>query len=69
MDKITDHLYLGDIRAAANLFLLKQHVSKVEKALLSGMSKRPNLTPSSVVCRVSLMCSKFLRASTPVSQL
>ena len=28
MDKIIDNLYLGDIRAAANLFLLKQHVSK-----------------------------------------
>ena len=27
MDKIIDNLYLGDIRAAANLFLLKQHVS------------------------------------------
>lgn len=27
MDKIVDNLYLGDIRAAANLFLLKQHVS------------------------------------------
>ena len=27
MDKIIDGLYLGDIRAAANLFLLKQHVS------------------------------------------
>ena len=26
MDKIIDNLYLGDIRAAANLFLLKQHV-------------------------------------------
>jgi|LakMenE18May11ns_1017448.scaffolds.fasta_scaffold9457806_1 hypothetical protein len=28
MDKIIDNLYLGDIRAAGNLFLLKQHVSK-----------------------------------------
>ena len=27
MDKIIDGVYLGDIRAAANLFLLKQHVS------------------------------------------
>jgi len=27
MDKIIDGLYLGDIRAAANLFLLKSHVS------------------------------------------
>ena len=27
MDKIVDGLYLGDIRAASNLFLLKQHVS------------------------------------------
>lgn len=27
MDKIIDNLYLGDIRAAGNLFLLKQHVS------------------------------------------
>lgn len=27
MDKIIDNLYLGDIRAAANLFLLKSHVS------------------------------------------
>ena len=26
MDKIIDNLYLGDIRAAANLFLLKSHV-------------------------------------------
>jgi len=26
MDKIIDGLYLGDIRAAANLFLLKSHV-------------------------------------------
>ena len=29
MDKIIDNLYLGDIRAAANLFLLKQHVSEI----------------------------------------
>jgi hypothetical protein len=27
MDKIVDGLYLGDIRAASNLFLLKSHVS------------------------------------------
>ena len=27
MDKIIDGVYLGDIRAAANLFMLKQHVS------------------------------------------
>ena len=26
MDKIEEKLYLGDIRAAANLFLLKSHV-------------------------------------------
>ncbi len=29
MDKIIDGLYLGDIRAAANLFLLKQNVRLV----------------------------------------
>jgi|PersoiStandDraft_1058852.scaffolds.fasta_scaffold776724_2 hypothetical protein len=27
MDKIIEGVYLGDIRAAANLFLLKAHVS------------------------------------------
>jgi len=30
MDKIIDGLYLGDIRAAGNLFLLKQHVNKLQ---------------------------------------
>ena len=29
MDQITDNLYLGDIRAAANLFLLKSHVRRL----------------------------------------
>ena len=27
MDKIIDNLYLGDIRAAGNLHLMRQHVS------------------------------------------
>jgi len=33
MDKIIDNLYLGDIRAAANLFLLKSHVGTTAPAL------------------------------------
>lgn len=34
MDKIIDNVYLGDIRAAANLFLLKQHVRKLQTSKL-----------------------------------
>lgn len=38
MDKIIDGLYLGDIRAAANLFLLKQHGITHVLQVLSGLN-------------------------------
>jgi hypothetical protein len=48
MDKIVDGLYLGDIRAASNLFLLKQHVRLCFAHEF----------------RVSLMCSKLYQDLT-----
>lgn len=38
MDKIVDGLYLGDIRAASNLFLLKQHVILTDYDFLKGVT-------------------------------
>ena len=38
MDKITDNLYLGDIRAAANLFLLKSHGVTHVLQVLAGLN-------------------------------
>lgn len=38
MDKIVDGLYLGDIRAAANLFLLKSHNITHILQVLSGLN-------------------------------
>jgi protein-tyrosine phosphatase len=38
MDKIVDKLYLGDIRAAANLFLLKSHGITHVLQVLAGLN-------------------------------
>ena len=49
MDKIIDNLYLGDIRAAANLFLLKSHVRFCQMAKVDPSMPQDSLTDSNFV--------------------
>ena len=49
MDKIIDNLYLGDIRAAANLFLLKSHVRFCRMAKVDPSMPQESLTGSNFV--------------------